>query len=270
MPRCLVCDAPTRHFGRHLILGRYDAEYRLCTRCGYIFVPEPHWLPEAYGTAITALDTGIVARNLWLADAACVLLAHPLRHVSRIVDYGGGTGLFVRLMRDRGHDVHWHDAYSPNLLALGFEANLEEAFDLATAFELVEHLPDPVDGFTKLASLASHVLLSTDLIPDPAPSLDAWPYFAPEAGQHIGFFTVDALEVIAERLGLQLSTNARNLHVLAPKRLHPRWLKLVRRAKRARLLARFSRKASLTYSDADLMYARLWAAQRHVDPPASL
>ncbi|WP_162823795.1 class I SAM-dependent methyltransferase [Lysobacter sp. TY2-98] len=260
-PACLVCESPTDHFAAHRVLGRHDAEYRRCTKCGYVFVVAPHWLDEAYGTAIAALDTGIVVRNLWLADVTTALLGLTFRDVERTVDYGAGTGLFVRLMRDRGHDTYWHDAYSPNLLAIGFEADMSERYDLATAFELVEHLPDPRAGFETLGSLAPRLLISTDLLPDPAPAISDWPYYAPESGQHIGFFTRTALDVMAERLCRRASSNGRNLHVLAEEPVSERLLRLLRRPKRARWLARFGRRPGRTYTDADLMADRLRAAQ---------
>lgn len=141
---CKVCGSATAHFGRQRVLTAFNAECRRCSACGYVFVVEPHWLEQAYSTAIAALDTGIVTRNLWLADATCALLGLSLRGVRRSLDFGGGSGLFVRMMRDRGHDFHWWDAYSPNLLACGFEARAEDRFDLLTAFELVEHLVEPM------------------------------------------------------------------------------------------------------------------------------
>jgi hypothetical protein len=224
-----------------------------------VFIVEPHWLAEAYTTAIAALDTGIVTRNLWLADATTALLGCSLRGVKRSVDYGGGTGLLVRLMRDRGHDFHWHDAYSPNLLAIGFEADLAQQYDLATAFELLEHLPDPVAGAHTLRGLAPALLLSTELLPEPMPPLDRWWYYAPEAGQHIGFFTRRSLEVLGERLQLRLSSNGRNLHVLAPVPVSERLLRVLRKPPRARLMAVAGWRRSLAHRDAELLQARLQA-----------
>lgn len=258
---CLICESPTASFGRQVILGRHDGEYRRCGACGFVFVANPHWLPEAYASAITALDTGIVARNLWLADATCALLGRALKSVRTAVDFGGGSGMLVRLMRDRGHNFHWHDAYSPNLLAIGFEADLSQRYDLATAFELVEHLPAPMEGFKTLHRLAPALLISTELLPDPAPppSPGAWWYYAPEAGQHIGFFTERALRVVAERLGLKLSTNGRNLHVLAPDAVSPALLRMVRKPRGARWLAGAGRRHSLAHADAALLLQRLRA-----------
>ena len=256
-PACKVCAAATDHFGTQTILRRYQAEYRRCKACGYIFVADPHWLAEAYATAIAALDTGIVTRNLWLADATTALLGLSLRGVRHSVDYGAGTGLLVRLLRDRGHDFCWHDAYSPNLLAIGFEADLGRRYDLVTAFELIEHLPDPLAGFDTLHALAPALLVSTELLPDPAPPLDRWWYYAAEAGQHIGFFTRRSLEVIAERLQLRLSSNDRNLHVLAADPINTTLLRALRKPQRARWLAPFGRRHSLAHRDADLVLARL-------------
>jgi ribosomal protein S27AE len=254
---CKICGSSTVHFGRQRVLAQHDAEYRRCGKCGYVFVVDPHWLEQAYSTAIAALDTGIVTRNLWLADASCALLGLSLRGVRKSLDFGGGTGLFVRLMRDRGHDFSWYDAYSPNLLARGFEASLQDRFDLLTAFELVEHLVDPVPTFEHFRSLAPVIVVSTELLPEAKRGLDDWWYYAPESGQHIGFFTRASLATLAERLGLQLSSNGRNLHVLSPRGVSDLLLRALRKPAQARWLARAGMRGSLAHRDAALLQHRL-------------
>ena len=256
-PRCKICEAATRHFGQQLVLMRHLAEYRQCEACGYVFIVEPHWLEEAYSTAIAALDTGIVTRNLWLADATSALLGLSLRHVRRSLDYGGGSGLLVRLMRDRGHDFHWHDAYSPNLLAGGFESDAGATYDMLTAFELVEHLDEPVATIDAMHALAPVLVVSTELLPAGTSGVDDWWYFAPESGQHIGFFTTRSLAILAERLGLTLSSNLRNLHVLAPRPVSKGLLRVLRKPSRARWLARAGIRRSLAHQDADVLQRRL-------------
>ncbi len=256
--RCRICESAASLFGRQPVLGKYDAAYLRCNACGYLWIDAPHWLAEAYSSAITALDTGILVRNLWLRDACCALLGTSLRHVRSIVDYGGGTGLLVRALRDRGHDAWWMDAYCENLLAGGFEAAPERQYDLLTAFEMVEHLPEPMEVFRQMRSLSPRLLISTELQPRDMRGFDWW-YLAPEAGQHIGFFTRRSLEVVAEQLQLKLSSNGRNLHLLAESQISERWLYMLRKPSRARRWAWLGRRASLAHRDADVMLARLQA-----------
>lgn len=262
---CRICASATVHFGTQVILGQFRAEYRRCETCGYAFITDPHWLELAYSTAIAAMDTGIVTRNLWLADATSALLGLSLRGVRRTLDFGAGTGLLVRLMRDRGHDFRWHDAYSPNLLSRGFESDLAERFDMVTAFELVEHLPDPLATLDQLRSLAPVIVISTELMPASVNEAGDWWYFAPESGQHIGFFTVASLRVVAERLGLRLSTNRRNLHVLAPETVSESLLRALRKPGRARWLAATGIRASLAHQDAQMLQTRLQAGRPVAD-----
>ncbi len=263
---CPICTAATDALGAQRFLGKHAGEYRRCRACGHIHVPDPHWLDEAYSSAITALDTGIVARNLWLADASCALLGTSLRGVNRILDYGGGSGLYTRLMRDRGYDAWWWDGYCDNLLAIGFEADLTAQYDLLTAFEFVEHLPEPMPMLLRMRERAPRMLLSTELVPEDRSDLRQWPYLAPEAGQHISFFSARSLAIVAERLGLRLSSNGRNLHLLAPDTVPAWWLLQLRNGKRARRWARLGRKPALTYRDADAMLARLHAAEAPLPP----
>ena len=262
---CKLCEQPAEGFGSLVVLGRHHAEYRRCRSCGYVFVADPHWLQEAYARAISGLDTGIVTRHLWLADASAALLRFSLRNVGPALDYGGGTGLFVRLMRDRGFDFHWRDRYSPNLLAIGFEAPPAQRFDLVTCFEVIEHLPDPMAGFADLAALAPTMLVSTELLPEPAPRPGDWWYYAAETGQHIGFFTRAALAVVGERLGLRVSSNGRNLHVLSPETVSEPLLRWLRKPRRAALLGRLARGRARAHADSALLLARL-RAQQSPDP----
>lgn len=255
--RCKICQSAAMPFGRLLVLGRHDAAYLRCKACGYLWAEAPHWRDEAYSSAIAALDTGIVVRNLWLIDVCCALLGTSLRQVRSLVDYGGGTGLLVRALRDRGHDAYWMDAYCENLLAGGFEAASDRQYDLLTAFELVEHLAEPMAAFARMKAMAPRLLVSTDLQPHDLRNLHEWRYLAPESGQHIGFFTRRSLEAVAEQLGLKLSSNGLNLHLLAESTISERWLRELRKPSKARRWAWLGKRDPLTYRDADAMLARL-------------
>jgi hypothetical protein len=124
--QCKICESATADFGALRILARHDARYRRCIACGFVFVEEVRWLEEAYSAAIAASDTGAAVRNLKLAAAANVLIELAFPRAQHFLDYGGGAGLFVRLMRDRGFDFYLLDKYCANVFAAGFEAKPDD------------------------------------------------------------------------------------------------------------------------------------------------
>lgn len=50
------------------VLDRYEARYDYCQFCGYLRAVNPYWLDEAYTSAIANADTGLVARNIAIAN----------------------------------------------------------------------------------------------------------------------------------------------------------------------------------------------------------
>jgi len=77
----------------------------------------PYWLDEAYGDAISVLDTGLIQRNLHIAERLAPLLYFLFDHKAPYLDVAGGYGMLVRLMRDIGFDFYWSDKYCRNLFA---------------------------------------------------------------------------------------------------------------------------------------------------------
>src|SRR5689334_23091191 len=101
-PRCLVCAGTTERLFEKLVLGHHAVAYHRCTGCGFTQTDRPHWLDEAYDPPTSPLDIGAVIRPLNLSRLTSELLTHHFDARGRFLDYGGGVGLFVRLMRDRG------------------------------------------------------------------------------------------------------------------------------------------------------------------------
>ena len=123
---------------------------------------------------------------------------------ARGIDIGGGYGLLVRGLRDAGLDFRWSDPFANNLLARGFEAD-EEPYAVATAFEVLEHLPDPLSHIKEARSQFGFDTLffsATCFDPKDLPPQDWW-YWAFETGQHISFFSEDCLSYMAEQLGMR-------------------------------------------------------------------
>jgi len=218
--RCLICNSPAAEFGRATVRNKYQAGYFRCNECGFIFVEDPHWLAEAYVEPINRSDTGYVWRNLWCRDKVCSLIeASRLNPGGEFLDYAGGFGLLVRLMRDSGYDFRWFDPYCRNLFSRGFEAAtpLSGQYEAVTAFEVLEHLPNPFEEIKKIIAITQVFIFSTTLVPEPAPPLNDWWYYGLDHGQHVAFYTRESLQSLARQFGCELTTNGADLHVLSKK-----------------------------------------------------
>lgn len=218
---CRVCGAPAAALFSGQVLAHRIAYFE-CRACGYVQTQTPTWLDEAYAEAINRSDTGILRRNARNARLVVRVLAMLGALRGRVLDCAGGYGLLVRMLRDLGVDARWRDRYADNLVARGFEQADETRADLVTAFEAMEHFVEPAEELGRLMALADAVLVSTDLIPDPAPAPGTWWYYGPEHGQHIGFFRLRTLQHLAQRAGWHLNSDGRSFHLFTRQSL-PRW-----------------------------------------------
>lgn len=199
---CRLCGGGTLPLFEKTLLGRYRAVYVQCAACGLTQTEEPTWLEEAYASPIAAADTGILARNLGARKVAATFL-----HLMGVgdepgLDYAGGYGLFVRLMRDAGFAFYWSDPHAQNLFARGFEWGPERGRPrVVTAFEVMEHWVSPLAEFRALAALGPDwIITSTELHPGARPSPD-WHYLVPESGQHVAFYRHDTLARLGREAG---------------------------------------------------------------------
>jgi hypothetical protein len=185
-----------------LVLGRHEVDYSICTHCDFWASAEPWWLDEAYGSAISSMDTGIARRTLQCHRVLFPLLARQFGTERPFVDWASGPGLLVRLMRDSGLDYYWQDAYSSNPFAAGFEWDFGKGPAAAvSAIEVFEHVVDPVAFVEEIlvATGTDTILFTQELHHGPDPE---WWYLVPETGQHIAFYSERTLTALADRVGM--------------------------------------------------------------------
>ncbi len=226
---CRACskEAPYKFSGP--LLGR-TVNYFECASCSYLQTEQPTWLDEAYASPINICDTGILARNVLntrRVGSFCLLIG---KKNARIVDFAGGHGIQVRMLRDAGFDARWSDKFCENLFARGFE-HRDESADIVTAFEAFEHFVVPGAELARMLEVAPTVLFSTLLLPDPIPRPGTWWYYGEEHGQHVGLYQQRTLERLAANHSARFYTNGFDLHVITkePKTINFRNLSVMTR-----------------------------------------
>jgi 2-polyprenyl-3-methyl-5-hydroxy-6-metoxy-1,4-benzoquinol methylase len=246
--KCKICGSSAPLLFQASVLGRHRVAYHRCEKCQFLQTEEPYWLAEAYGEAITEIDLGPVNRAMVTAPLIESLILSSFSTNGRYIDYGGGYGLLVRLMRDRGFDFYWHDAYCENIFAKQFIAEAGTHYDMLTAFEVMEHLADPMTEVERMLQYSDNMLVSTLIAPQDLQSVADWWYFSPDHGQHISFYSEDALRHIAAAFNLHFCTDGVGMHLLSRTRVSPAFfrfltqqtlaVKMLRRLQRRRLKKR--------------------------------
>jgi len=260
---CPVCGAVTRDWASATVLRDVPVTYERCTSCGLVRARDVTWLDEAYSSAIAGLDIGLLDRCVVLSDVSAAFLHAAKLRQGPFLDWAGGYGILTRLMRDRGFDFHDHDPMAANVLAGQYRVDDlgSRRFQAVTAFEVLEHLEDPVAQLTDVAARTDVLLVTTQVLPEPTPLPADWAYYALESGQHVTFYTKDSIRTLARRLGFSSSVSGSLVHVMYRGRLPWRARRLVQLHQAAYLvgLARSigDRRRSLLLDDVDDYRQRL-------------
>ena len=187
-------------------------------------------------------------RNSLITKAVIDLFFH---WAQTFLDDGAGYGMFVRRMRDLGYNFHAYDLHCRNMFAEQF-AVVDLAgkhFDFTTAYEVFEHLENPLSVAKTIFAHNDNLLITTELVPRPTPHLSDWWYYAPEHGQHISFFTLEALRLIADAGGRLFYTNGVNLHLFSRNQINEFWFRKATTERNSQWLGLWKRRESLLEND---------------------
>jgi hypothetical protein len=180
------------------LLGKHEVQFFRCKETGFIQTEKPYWLEEAYKSPMNLCDTGVLTRNAYFSGVLRAFFGSFFTSGDRFLDYAGGYGVLMRMMRDMGFDYFWWDPYTQNVVARGFEGRGDWApYAAVSAIEVFEHLSQPREDVRKILDFAPNVLMSTVLVPEPWPQPGAWWYYGLDHGQHVSFYTVAALDYIS-------------------------------------------------------------------------
>ncbi len=206
--------------GTYLPLSGTPVYYYRCDTCGHCHAPEfLGWSPEdfrrrVYNEDYIRVDPDYVEKRPAVAAAG---LHQTFGHVAsslRHLDYGSGSGVLSRMLRESGWNSDAYDPYaSPDV---SFESL--GRYELVTAYEIFEHVADPHRLMADIAGLLREdgVLILSTLLSDgaiaPRQRLTWW-YASPRNG-HISLFSKKSLTALATRHGFNLGGFSPALHVM--------------------------------------------------------
>lgn len=258
---CKICKSKGEKIFTDVVLNKYNVDYFKCTKCSFIQTESPYWLNEAYCEAITSLDIGLLYRNNYLLPIVKTVITAFFDSKKTFIDYGGGYGVLVRLLRDSGFEFYRQDMYCQNLFAKDFDVSgdhLNRKYELLTAFEVFEHLENPVAELQKMLEYSDTILFSTEIQPDKNVRPVNWWYFVPETGQHIALHSIESLQELAFIFNLNFVSNGHNIHLFSKKKINPFLFRLFTKPRIARIYYFiFGSKRSLLQTDFDYIKNKL-------------
>jgi hypothetical protein len=161
---CRLCNAASSFRFKAVLMQRYEVDYFECTACHSLQTEEPYWLDQAYARPDRVLDVGRAQRSL-LTAMLCALILNKLGATATEIglDWGGAEGLFCRLMRDRGFNFFTYDKYIEPVYSEPYRIEDPTITSPATitAFEVLEHLPQPAHALDEIFALRPRLLLCT-------------------------------------------------------------------------------------------------------------
>jgi SAM-dependent methyltransferase len=214
---CKICNAPAELYGVvdfsksanpdvTTPLAGVPVYYRRCAACGFLFTDafddwdHDQFKTHIYNEGYRAFDPEYEFKRPNTNANMIVQLFEARKSKVRLLDFGGGNDALCRVLRAAGFPV----AITYDPMVPEHATRPDGKFDVITCFETVEHVPDPVATFAKMAECAAEpgvIIYSTVTQPDDFDKQGmSWWYVGPRNG-HISLFTKQALTAAWTRLG---------------------------------------------------------------------
>ena len=205
--------------GAFLPLSGEPVYYDRCRGCGFCFAPAMCRWPIAtfsekvYNDGYAAIDPDYLERRPRSNAEALATMFPDFVPQGRHLDYGGGNGTLSRSLRQHGWNSVSYDPFADP----GVDPAELGSFDLISAFEVFEHVPD-IGAVLETLSAALRergIIFFTTLLSDGAIKPNerlVWWYAAPRNG-HISLFTRQSLSLLAERFGFVFASMSPGTHL---------------------------------------------------------
>lgn len=206
--------------GEFLPLSGFPVYYEMCERCHFVSSTtlfswsDEEYLEKIYNDDYVKVDPEYLERRPAANAAALDSLFGASKRQLKVLDYGGGNGRLAELLRTAGWDCVSYDPFaseSPEAKKLG-------CFDLITAFEVFEHVPDPNKLLASIGQFAHEntlILFTTELADEylkPNQRINWW-YCSPRNG-HVSLYSKDSLRLLASKYQYICKSFGPSIHVL--------------------------------------------------------
>ncbi len=211
------CAEPSHTY---LPLSGIPIYYFLCDNCHFCFAPEMYawdiatFTSRIYNAQYIAIDPDSVDIRPRENAQGLLKLFGKQKHLFRHLDYGGGAGLLSQLLREKQWQSSSYDPFYDT------EQTIEHLgqFDLITAYEVFEHVPDVKKLMANLTTLLSEngIILFSTLVSDDHLVKNQrinWWYAAPRNG-HISLFSKASLSRLAGNAGFHLGSFSVGFHAM--------------------------------------------------------
>ena len=210
------CEEPR---GKYLPVLGAPIYYAICDQCELLFAADMiGWSDEQYRALVynddyVQIDPDYVSKRP-LANADYLQGAfQSVRGQIRHLDYGGGNGALSEALRAQGWDSTSFDPFYDDRAA---QPSLGR-FNMITAFEVFEHVPDPKVLIADLQGLLADdgIVLFSTLVSDGQirrPGRLTWWYASPRNG-HICIYSTRALKSLAAQGGFKVQTFNPSTHM---------------------------------------------------------
>lgn len=186
---CIACTYFTCHRTQY-----QGTELLKCNRCGHI-CQDPLEASKAYdANYILDYFEHNSLRQMSLLRAGFVVAG--CRHVSdekNILDFGFGSGDFLRVIRKLGWNIFGHDIHNVDLGIQNLSETeiLDKQWDCITFFDSLEHLEN-FNFIRKLQQKSNYFIISVPSTPKNFPDIKFdWKHFKP--GEHLHYFSEKSL-----------------------------------------------------------------------------
>jgi len=205
--------------GKYLERSGTPVYYALCHNCGFCYAPEIAAWPleefeeKIYNDQYAAVDPDYLETRPRANAANLISMFGNCSHAIRHLDYGGGNGLLSQLL----NESQWQSVSYDPFVNRNTTIDQLGKFDLITAFEVFEHVPDVPQLMKDLHSLLAPggIILFSTLLSNgniQANQRITWWYASPRNG-HISLYSRDSLAVLAQRCGWNFGSFSTGSHL---------------------------------------------------------